>query len=219
MIPATRLSQLDSCAVSDALDALGLPGYVDGLLPQWTGARLAGRVVTVALAAGEAPADAAPLHLGGRAIARGKPGDVIVIDNHGRTGMGGWGGLLSLAAAKKGIGGVVLDGACRDVDEARELGFPVFARAGVARTARGRVHEVSCGAPIEIAGVGVCHGDYILADGSGVVVIAAEHVDQVLDLAEAIARREQALAARLNAGESPLSVLGIDYEALLADES
>ncbi|MQA88279.1 MAG: demethylmenaquinone methyltransferase, partial [Streptosporangiales bacterium] len=108
-----RLSRLDSCAVSDALDVLGVRGVASGLFPVWEGARLVGRAVTVKLVPGVPPPDAPGVHLGVRAIERCGPGDVIVVDNGGRVDMGGWGGLLSLAASLKKISGVVVDGACR----------------------------------------------------------------------------------------------------------
>src|SRR5262249_60275703 len=81
------------------------------------------------------------------------------------------GGLLAVAAKTKGISGVVIDGACRDVDESREVGFPVFARGAVPMTARGRVMQESYNQEIEFAGVQVHAGDLVIADGSGVVII------------------------------------------------
>jgi 4-hydroxy-4-methyl-2-oxoglutarate aldolase len=209
-----RLSQLDSCTVSDALDSLGLGGVLTGITPCWSGARTCGRAVTMELAAGPSPAGAPKVHLGVHAISASPPGGVIVIANGGRTAMGSWGGLLSLGAQAAGVAGVVTDGACRDVDEARELAFPVFARATTARTARGRVHEVSCGKPIEIAGVAVRSGDLVLADGSAVVVVSADSAAQVLDLAESIATREAEMAGRIRAGVPIADVLGPQYEQM-----
>lgn len=210
-----RLSALDVCCVSDALDALGFDGYIESLIPMWEGSRLVGRAVTVRLAEGPTPAGAAPVHLGARAIERSRRGDVIVVDNHGRDTMGSWGGLLARAAQLAGVAGVVLDGACRDVDEARELRFPAFARRGIARTARGRVHEESCGEPVSLCGVPVSSGDIVMADGSGVVVLAAAQAEQVIERAEQIARREQAMQARLHVGDRISDVLGADYEHML----
>src|SRR5215510_12798217 len=74
--------------------------------------------------------------LGTLPIDAAQPGDVIVIDNGGRPDTSCWGGLLALAAKTKGISGVIIDGACRDVDESRDVGFPVFARGAVPMTAR-----------------------------------------------------------------------------------
>lgn len=214
-----RLRRMDSCVVSDALDALGLErrlgGTIAGVTPRWEGARIAGRAITVQLAAGPTPADQPKVHLGVSAITRSEPGDVIVVANEGRLEMGGWGGLLSIGAMAKGIAGVVVDGACRDVDEARELRFPVFARGSVTRTARGRAYEVSCGEPVVIDSVPVRTGDLVLADGTGIVVIAFEHVDEVLQKAEEIVANESAMVAEIRAGASLSSVLGLRYEDML----
>ena len=212
-----RLRALDTCVVSDALDALGLPGVIDDITPRWEGARAAGRAVTMQLAEGSAPEGRAKVHLGVRAIQSAAPGDVIVVANAGRLGMGSWGGLLSVAAQQRGLAGVVTDGACRDVDEARELRFPVFARGSAARTARGRVHEQSCNEPVRIGSLTVRSGDLVLADGTAVVVIFAEQAAVVLDQAEQIAARESAMAEEIRDGAELPKVLGIRYEDMLAE--
>lgn len=212
---AHRLRVLDTCAVSDALDTLGLDGVIDGITPRWEGARAAGRAVTMQLAEGAAPAGQPKVHLGVRAILSASAGDVIVVANAGRVGMGSWGGLLSVAAQQHGVAGVVSDGACRDVDEARDLRFPVFARGSAARTARGRVYEQSCNEPVRIGSVTVRSGDLVLADGTAVVVIPAEQAAVVLDKAEQIAARESAMAGEIQGGAGLPEVLGIRYEDML----
>ena len=82
-------------------------------------------------------------HLGTAPIEAAKPGDIIVIDNGGKLEFSCWGGLLALSAKLKGLSGVVIDGASRDIDEARDLEFPVCARGAVPMTARGRVMQES----------------------------------------------------------------------------
>jgi regulator of RNase E activity RraA len=147
---------------------------------------------------------------------------VIVVDNGGRDTMGSWGGLLSAAALRRGIAGVVTDGACRDVDEARELGFPVFGRRGAVRTARGRVHEVSHNESVTLAGIKVNPGDVIAADPSGVVVIPADVALRVVDKAEQLTSRERTMLEALRAGIPAVEVLDGSYENALAaskDES
>jgi 4-hydroxy-4-methyl-2-oxoglutarate aldolase len=208
-----RLGKLDSCAVSDALDRLSLHGVALGIRPLSVQTRIAGRVVTVELA----PADgrASLRHLGTMAIEATQPGDVIVIAHHGREDVAGWGGILSTAAQVKGVAGVVVDGACRDVDESRELGFPVFGRAAVPLTARGRVIETGFNTPIAIGDVMVQPGDLVLADGSGVVFIPAEQAETVLSAAEAIAAREVEMARAVRAGRSVVEVMGDSYESML----
>lgn len=212
-----RLARLDTCVLSDALDVLEMAGVVSGLSPLWEGARLAGPAVTVKLAPGSPGPGQVPVHLGARAISQSRSGSVIVVDNDGRTEMGAWGGLLSLAAAREGVAGVVLDGACRDVDEARELGFPVFGRCGVPRTARRRVFEESTGAPVRIGGVLVRHGDFVVADGSGVVVVERSRAGDVVAEAERLSAREHEMAARLRSGEPVTAVLGHGYETMTSE--
>jgi 4-hydroxy-4-methyl-2-oxoglutarate aldolase len=209
-----RLAGLDVCVVSDALDSLGLAGWVAGIVPMWEGARVVGRAMTVQLAEGPDTARE-PVHLGVDAIMASAPGDVIVVANAGRTTMGSWGGLLSTAAMQRGIAGVVTDGACRDVDEARQLRFPAFARAPVARTARGRAHQVACGTPVSLGDTAVRPEDIVMADGSGVVVLAAEHAAAVVAKAESLVARENLMRDDLLAGVPPDQVLGSSYEHML----
>jgi 4-hydroxy-4-methyl-2-oxoglutarate aldolase len=151
--PRDRLMVLDTCVVSDALDALSLPGAVAGVLPIWEGSKLAGRVVTMRTV----PADGhtSHRHLGTAAIERADAGEVIVIEqaSGGFPASATWGGLLARAAHLRRIGGVVIDGACRDVDEIRELRLPVSARAVLPFTARGRFVEDTVGEPVVIGQV------------------------------------------------------------------
>jgi 4-hydroxy-4-methyl-2-oxoglutarate aldolase len=209
-----RLRRLDVCAVSDALDRLGLPSSVGGIAQHSGTGRIAGCVIAVRLGVGK-PADGTPRHLCSTAIERGGPDDVIVVEQ--RTGIeaGSWGGLLSLGAAVRGIAGVIADGPVRDIDEARSLGFPVFARSLTARTARGRIVELGTDLTLSIGGVRVDTGDYVIADNSAVAFIPAARIDQVLDAAEAIASREQAMAEAIRAGTPIGQVMGGDYENML----
>jgi len=155
------------------------------------------------------------VHLGAAAISAARPGDVIVVDNRGRLDCGGWGGLLTMAAVQKGVAGVVVHGACRDIGEAEDLGFPVYGLGTTPRTARGRVAEASTGEPVEITGVTVSTGDLVLADATGVVVVPADGAEAIIAAAEAIVARESAMAERLRAGTAPEEVLGAAYEDML----
>ena len=155
-------------------------------------------------------------HLGTTAVESADPGDIIVCDHRGRTDVAGWGGILSTAAKTRGVAGVIIDGASRDVDEAKGLGLPLFARAAVPLTARGRIVEESANEVIEIGGVSLAPGDYIIADNSGVVVVPQDRVAEVVPEAENIVAREQAMAADVMAGKSVVEVMGINYEQMLA---
>lgn len=209
-----RLQALDTCAVSDALDRTGLPPGVVGLRPLSTSRAIAGRVVTVQLGPAE---DAPPTrHLCTAAVDASGPGDVIVIANEGRVDCAGWGGLLSLAASLRRIEGVIIDGACRDVPEAVELELPVFGRAPVAVTARGRVVEKTWNQPVTVLGITVRPGDLVIADASGVAFVPQAAEADVVAAAEQIAARETAMAQVLRQGAPISEVMGPSYESLLS---
>lgn len=211
---AQRLAQLDACAVSDALDSLSLPGAALGLHAVSAPGRIIGRVITVDLTEANGPARR---HLGTAAVDAATPGDVIVVAHHGRTDVSGWGGVLSAGASQRGVAGVIVDGAVRDVDQAASYGLRVYAAAVVPRTARGRVVERDWNVPVTIAGIAVSPGDYVIADSSGVVFVPQAHVNAVLTKAEAIARKEELMAARALAGEPMADVMGHDYESMLSE--
>jgi 4-hydroxy-4-methyl-2-oxoglutarate aldolase len=217
-----RLAQLDTCAVSDALDRLGLRGAVNGLRPLWACPRTVGRVVTVKLRragrdgpSGHGTAGHARRHLGTAAVEAATRGDVIVVDHGGRLEAAGWGGILSLAAKVKGVAGVIVDGACRDVDEGRDVELPIYARAGTPVTARGRIVEESFNEPIRIGHVAVRPGDLVIADWSGVVFVSQDRAEEIVQAAEEIAAREAQMAEAVRAGRSVVEVMGASYEAML----
>jgi 4-hydroxy-4-methyl-2-oxoglutarate aldolase len=210
---ANRLAKLDSCSVSDANDLLGIKGAVIGIHAAWPCGKISGRVVTIKLASKGSRQPAR--HLGTAAIEAASPGNVIVVDHRGRCDVAGWGGLLSLAAKKRGVDGVIIDGACRDVDDSREVGFPVYARATVPVTARGRIVEHSFNEVVDVRGISVQPNDLVIADGSGVVFIPAARAEEVVAQAETLAAREAEMAKAVAAGHSVAEVMGGNYESML----
>lgn len=210
-----RLLALSTTNLADALDALGLKGATCGIRPLWEGAaKITGRAVTLKLiAAGETKSKS---HLGVMAIDAAEKGDVIVIDNAGRTDTSCWGGILANGAKMKGIDGIVVDGAVRDLDDIIAADLPAYARGTVVATARGRITEESTNKMIQFGGVQVRPGDVVLADKSGVVVVPREHVDAVLEKAEAFYAKEEAMIAEIRAGKSMLEVdQKYNYEKML----
>jgi regulator of RNase E activity RraA len=139
-------------------------------------------------------------HILTAAIAEAGAENVMVIANGGRTDVSTWGGIVSVGASLRGIRGVVTDGACRDIGQARSLGLPVYARAGVPVTARGRLQEKSVGAPVRIGTVTVESGDIVLADETGLVVVPRARAEEVLDAALALHAREAAIEAEVRGG-------------------
>jgi len=210
-----RLRKLDCCAVSDALDQLKLGGVVTGLFTQGSGTgRISGRVITVKLGVGQ-PKDAPPKHLCTTAVEIGGPDDVIVIEQRSGVEAGSWGGLLSLGAKTKGIAGVVAHGPVRDIDQAIEMGFPIFASGYTSRTARGRIVEIGTNVAIAIDDVAVSPADYVVADRSAVIFIAAANIREVLETAERITAKEDAMAKAILAGTPIGTVMGASYEHML----
>ena len=212
-----RLSKLDTCAASDALDRLALRGTTIGIRPVWPCPRIVGRAVTVKVK--PAGLVKSTKHLCTPAIEAAKPGDILVVDNGGRPDVSAWGGLLSLASKLKGLSGVVIDGACRDVDESRDVGFPVYARAVVPLTARGRIMQDTLNEEIEFGNVQVHPGDLVIADGSGVVIIPAARAAEVVAEAEKVAAHEAKMAEGIRSGRSVIEVMEtLGYESMLAKE-
>ena len=199
-----RFSAFDTGVISDALDRLGMTGVVNAVTRLAGDANIVGYAVTVQLA----PDDGSPSlrHLCATAIHEGDEQSVIVVAG-GLETCGGWGGLLSHAASYKGIRGAIVDGATRDVDEANELGFPVFARRASPSTVRGRQREIASQVRVVIDEVAVNPGDLIVADGTGIVVVPRARAAEVATVAGEIAERERAMASRLASGETVTSVL------------
>jgi len=211
-----RLARIDSCALSDALDKLGLKGQLTHL-PQRSGeGRIAGVATTFKVGPGEPP-PGPPRHLGTTAIEESGPESIIVIEQSSGVEAGCWGGLLTRGAIARGVAGVVADGPVRDIDEARELGFPIFTNKTTCFTARGRVVDQGTNLDVKLGDLTVSAGDYLIADNSAVIVIKPTDVDRVLAAAEEIARREAGMIKAIHAGTPISEVMGGNYEHMLVE--
>src|SRR6516164_1505774 len=186
----SRLNQLDSCAVSDAMDKLGLRGVVTGIHRYSTERRIAGPVLTVKLGLDDGR-PVAHKHLGTTAIETARPGDIIVVEQRSAIDAAAWGGNLSLGAKVRGVAGVICEGPARDIDESRQHDFPVYARDHTCTTARGRLVEVSTNEMITVGSVLVSPRDFVIADASAVVFIKASDISKVLETAETIVEKEK----------------------------
>lgn len=208
-----RLNKLDSCAISDALDKLGLKGSVTGIHRYTTERRIAGRILTVKLDRAQGRSNTR--HLCTAAIEAANPGDIIVVEQSTGLDAASWGGNLAIGAKMRGVAGVIVEGPARDIDDCRKIDFPVFARSHTARTARGRIVEVATNEPITVGDFEVYPGDYVVADGSGVVFVPQREIALVLETAEAIVAREEAMAQALREGVPISTVMGANYESML----
>ena len=126
-----RLRRMTTSEISDALDRLGIEGQALGISGTYGTERVVGPAFTASyLPKGETDGTV------GDFIDDVEPGHVVVIDNRGRLDCTVWGNIMCEVGKRRGIGGVVIDGICRDVDLAREIGFPVYARNAAMRTGK-----------------------------------------------------------------------------------
>ena len=185
--------------IANALDDVAFEGVMLGLSQVVPGTRCVGRAVTVRETTGKRGDYASADFKVGDMIEAAGPGDIIVIDNGGHC-VSTWGGLATLAAKLKGIGGLVADGGVRDREEMLEHKLPVFARHVTPLTGRSRLAITAINEPVACGGVRVRPGDVIVADGSGVCCIPAEHASKVADLAQSYSRDDDLAAAELARG-------------------
>jgi regulator of RNase E activity RraA len=126
-------------------------------------------------------------------IDNAKPGEVGVIVMEGTLDIAAMGNLMATAAKVRGMAGVVLDGAIRDMWDIRRMGLTVYARSISPRTAVGHYATVARNVPVQCGGVTVRPGDIIVADEDGVVVVPQERAEEVLKKAQEIDEREKGM--------------------------
>lgn len=183
-------------AASIFSDVAGRRGALDGrIAPVSPSMRIAGPAFTIEVR----PGDNLMIHA---AMFLAKPGDVLVVDGKGDRTCALMGSIMINACKKLGLGGVVLDAACRDTEELRELGFPVYSVGanpnGPTKNVPGRINwPISCG------GVTVYPGDLVVADADGVVVVEREKAGSLFDLAAKKVADERARIADILAGKNP----------------
>lgn len=192
------LAAFSAATVSDALDRLGLPGSAHGISPLADGsARFCGRAYTVRYVnSGSTPGTV------GDYLDDVAPGQVVVLDNGGRTDCTVWGDILTTMAADRGIAGTVIHGVCRDVARALELGYPIHSSGRFMRTGKDRVEVSDVQRPVTVGDVQVAPGDLMLGDADGVVVVARAAEEAVLEVAREISAREEAIVADILAGST-----------------
>ncbi|EHA21092.1 hypothetical protein ASPNIDRAFT_55113 [Aspergillus niger ATCC 1015] len=184
------LRGLDSPAVSDALDSLGIAGQAWGIQPL-SSSGSSNRRVTVgpAFTVRYVPASDPPGSVGDF-LDDVAVGDVVVIDNSSRTDCTVWGDIMTHYAALRGVAGTVIDGVCRDVDLALEEGYPLYTAGRWMRTGKDRVQVGEVNGPVGIGKVRVESRDIVVADSNGVVIIPRSRVREVAELARTISESE-----------------------------
>lgn len=187
-----RLAQFDAAIVSDCL--VGNEQAMSARIkPLDRGMKICGPALTVKCQ----PQDNLMLHL---AVAQAKPGDVLVATTNQHYEAGCWGEILTIAAMKRGIKGLVIDGSVRDIEPIMDLGFPVFTHSVSIKKAE-KKNRGTLNAPIVAGGVMVNPGDIMLADASGVVVVPAHRLEEIVQAAQEKVDFEKTAIGKLEQGQ------------------
>lgn len=188
---------LATSVISDALDRLGLAGQAFGIKPLDRSFRITGRAYTVRTI---------PVEMGVKGTSVGDyiddvpPGDVVVLDNGGKLDATVWGDILTIMAHRRGVGGTVIHGVCRDTPRALELNYPIFSRGNWMRTGKDRVQVDGYNVDVSLGDVRVAPGDLLIGDADGVVVVPRRREDEVLAAAKEIEEAEQRIRDAIATG-------------------
>jgi 4-hydroxy-4-methyl-2-oxoglutarate aldolase len=202
MVSTSKLQALSRLGSATVYEAQGAIGALDsGMKPLDPASRLAGPALTV----DTWPADNLMLHY---ALLKAKPGDVLVVDAKAFVEAGPWGDVLTAAAMKVGVAGLVINGAVRDAAMIVDAAFPVFCRGlsikGTTKHQPGRVNV-----PVCIGGVVIHPGDIVVGDRDGVVIIAADSVDATLAAADTREAKENGFRAAIAEGQMTVDLLNL----------
>jgi 4-hydroxy-4-methyl-2-oxoglutarate aldolase len=198
----TDRAALARLGVATVHEAAGRVGVIDLPLTQVVaGSRVAGPARTALCARG----DNTMVHA---AVAHARPGDVLVLTSTEPAPVALVGELLATQAQRRGVAGMLVDGAVRDLDELAELGLPIWARYVRAQGAtKGEVGKLDV--PVTVGGTEVRPGDLVVLDCDGAVALPADRVDEVLPLALERAEREAAMRQRYRDGELSYDLQGL----------
>jgi regulator of RNase E activity RraA len=186
-LPDDLVERFRSLPSPNLADAMGRFNFMDPGILARTGLPLCGRAVTVNCR----PADNLMVH---KALQVAAPGDIVVVSTCGNTTSAVFGGLMGEAAAAKGLGGIVVDGAIRDVDDLIRLAFPAFSRTvcpgGCDKDGPGEINV-----PISCGGAVVSPGDTVVGDRDGLAIVPYANAAEVLDTVMQLLERERARTA------------------------
>ncbi|MEJ5030308.1 RraA family protein [Comamonas sp. MYb21] len=189
---------LDTPGVSDAMDKLGLHGQALGIMPL---ANYSKTVVGPAFTVKYVPASNPPGTVGDF-IDDVAPGDVVVIDNDGRSDCTVWGDIMTQYAGLRGIAATVIDGVCRDVGKALGDNYPIFSVGRFMRTGKDRVQVESLNTTVAVGTVRVASRDIVVADANGVVIVPRHRARDVAATARKIEESESRIREQIAQGTS-----------------
>jgi len=185
---------------SDALDECRIAGVVPGstLRPSEPKARVVGQAITVRNERVEAFSSKTSGLADIEAHNLAERGDVLVVQ--GIMNVSSMGGVSASVGKRQGEAGAIVDGAVRDIDHSRKIGYPVWSSSVSPVTGKWRIRTVAVNRPVSIAGVSVHPGDLIVADEVGVCFVPFARAAEVLAVAQRLARREEERLAKLASG-------------------
>lgn len=190
-----KFKELDTTSISDALDRLGIKGGCEGIVPIVSGVKVVGTAFTVRYR----PCGVEKGTVGDF-LDDVSPGQVVVLDNGGRTYGTVWGDIMTFYAQRRGIAGTVIDGVCRDLPRILESKYPIYTRGRFMVTGKDRVEVDGINVPVSISNVQVKPHDIIHCDDTGVVVVPAEKAEEILVIAREIDEAERQILALLAQG-------------------
>ena len=191
--PADLVEAFRGKASSNLADAMGRFHFMDTGIVTRTRLPLCGIAVTV----NARPGDNLMVH---KALELAQPGDVVVVSTNGNTTSAVFGEIMGTTAVGARLGGIIVDGAIRDVDGLEALGLPAFSRTvtpgGCDKDGPGEINvPISCGNAV------VMPGDIVVGDEDGVAVVPRKDASEVLELVRGLEEREKTRIAAIKAGE------------------
>ena len=181
-------------SVSDAVELVtGKNGTMGHDMKPFVGGAMVGRAVT-SLVKSAPPEQATPALSTKHSVEmidNAKPGEIGVIVMDGTLDIAAMGNLMATAAKERGMAGMVLDGAIRDIWDVRRMGLTIYARSASPRTAVGHYATVARNIEVQCGGITVRPGDILVADEDGVVVVPQERAEEVLKKAQEIDAQEK----------------------------
>ncbi|HEY4252698.1 MAG TPA: hypothetical protein VGM87_15910 [Roseomonas sp.] len=196
-----RCAKIAVSTWSDALDEFGIEGVLQGIAQRSGHGRMCGFAATARQVPGRfGDFDKGEFAVGTLVAATG-PGKVLMIDVDGAP-ISTLGGLASFACSQRGATGVVIDGACRDVEEIQATGLWLASRWVAPTTGKRRLRLQPLGGTVMVGGVQVTEGDLVVGDDTGIVAIPRARLEAVLEAAERINAVDAAVEERIRAGQS-----------------
>ena len=203
-------SKLYTCAVSDAIDELGLePGFIDsGIRPMWPGARILGLAGTMKMVLSDEPLDRNIIARLVKFMRKTPKFPIMCVDMSGQMKAAGLGQSTSRILIKLGFRGGLVDGPIRDIAQVIDLKFPIFARGIICSSIRGRmiIDLDSVMKPIQCGERIINTGDLIFGDVNGVVLVKANKIEQVLEKAKEIISTDTWWFEQLEKGRDPADI-------------